>query len=171
LEYIIVHGEDSGAEVMGLIREKFKKTKTTRILNLTFLFREQAVLEAEIRAVKHSSTWFDRVNAYIQVGAFLTEASHRPTILASTRNFVSSNHAFAARSGTNIDEPMRALVVGWATRKGYIVYFMGVIILLSVAAEMLVGFLAHSASLGLTVSSGLGTVLSCVEILVCWHFR
>jgi hypothetical protein len=56
LEYIIVHGEDSGAEVMGLIREKFKKTKTMRVLNLTFLFREQAVLEAEIRAVKHSST-------------------------------------------------------------------------------------------------------------------
>jgi hypothetical protein len=107
----------------------------------------------------------------LEPNSILTEAFHRPTILASTRNFVSSNHAFAARSGSNIDGPMRTLVVGWATRKEYIVYFIGVVILLSVAGGMLVGFLAHSASLGLTVSSGLGTVLSCVEVLVCWHFR
>lgn len=107
----------------------------------------------------------------LEPNSILTEAFHRPAILASTRNFVSSNHAFAARSGSNLDGAMRTLVVGWATRKEYIVYFIGVVILLSVAAGILVGFLTHNASLGLTVSSGLGTVLSCAEVLVCWHFR
>lgn len=51
-EYIIIHEEDSGADVMELIREKFKRKKMTTVLNLIFLFREQAVLETEIHTVK-----------------------------------------------------------------------------------------------------------------------
>ena len=112
----------------------------------------------------------------LQPDSLLTEAFHRPTILASARDFVSSNRHFASRaSSTNmmmdLDVPTRTLVVGWTTRREYIIYLSAVVILLSVAAGVLIGFLTHSGSLGVAVSSGLGTVLSCVEVLVCWHFR
>jgi len=48
---------------------------------------------------------------------------------------------------------------------------IGVVTLLSVLNDVLVGFLVHDASLGIAASSGLAAVPSCVEVLVIWQFR
>ena len=50
-------------------------------------------------------------------------------------------------------------------------YLIGFITLLSVMAGVLIGFLAHDASLGIAASGGLAAVLSCVEVLLIWQFR
>jgi hypothetical protein len=48
---------------------------------------------------------------------------------------------------------------------------IGFVMLLSVVAGVLTGFLAHDASLGIAASGGLAAVLSCVEALLIWQFR
>jgi hypothetical protein len=103
--------------------------------------------------------------------SILTEAFHRPAILASSRDFVASNRRFALTSGTNLNDPIRALLIGWTTRKEYIAYLIMVVILLSITAGVVVGVLVRNTSLGLAVCSGLATLLSCIEVLICWHFR
>ena len=107
----------------------------------------------------------------LSTNSILTEAFHRPGIIAGSGDFITSNQRYISGPGANLDEAICALVVGWVTRKECIVYFIGVVILLSVTAGVLVGYLARSASLGLSVCGGLVTVLSCVEGLICWRFR
>ena len=107
----------------------------------------------------------------LRTNSILTEAFHRPGIIAGSADFMTSNQRYIANPGANPDEPIRALVVGWVTRKECIVYFIGGIILLSMTAGVLVGYLARSASLGVSVCGGLLAVLSCIEGLICWRFR
>ena len=107
----------------------------------------------------------------LEPNSILTEAFHHPAAFAANQGFVSSHRRYEVRLGANFDDPIGVLVVGWITRKEYLGYCIGAIILLSVVIGVLVGSVTQSASLGLTISSGLGTVLSCVEALVCWQFR
>ena len=107
----------------------------------------------------------------LKPNSILTEAFHHPALFAASQDFVSSNRRYQVRPGANFDDPTCALVVGWTTRKDYLVYFIGAVVLLSVVFGVLVGLLTRSASLGLTVSSGFGTVISCIEALLCWQFR
>jgi hypothetical protein len=61
--------------------------------------------------------------------------------------------------------------VGWETDRAAVVYMISFVMLLSVVAGVLTGFLAHDASLGIAASGGLAAVLSCVEVLLIWQFR
>ena len=79
----------------------------------------------------------------LEPNSILTEAFHHPAAFAANQGFVSSHRRYEVRLGANFDDPIGVLV----------------------------GSVTQSASLGLTISSGLGTVLSCVEALVCWQFR
>ena len=55
LEVIAIYEESSGTQVMNTIRDKFKKSKINCFLNLVFLFRQQALLEGNIRIVRYAS--------------------------------------------------------------------------------------------------------------------
>ena len=51
LELIAIDQRASGTQVMSTMRDKFKKSELSSLLNLMFLFRQQALLEGNIRAV------------------------------------------------------------------------------------------------------------------------
>ena len=55
LEQIAVPERTSVVAGMEVIRQKYRKTRTIRYLNLVFLFREQALLEGNIRPVSWKS--------------------------------------------------------------------------------------------------------------------
>ena len=55
LEHIPVPERTPTVAGMKVIREKYRKTRTIRYLNLVFLFREQALLEGNIRPVSLKS--------------------------------------------------------------------------------------------------------------------
>lgn len=101
----------------------------------------------------------------------LSEAFRRPETLAETGNFVTNYQRFAVRPNTSPDAEPRALIVGWQTRAEFVAYFVMTIVLLSAGTGVSMGFLAHEASIGLAVSSGLATLLSCIEVLIFWLFR
>jgi hypothetical protein len=52
-----------------------------------------------------------------------------------------------------------------------VAHVIGVATLLSVLTGVLVGVLAHDASLGIAASNGLAAVLFCVEVFMIWQFR
>jgi hypothetical protein len=98
-----------------------------------------------------------------QPNELLTQALRHPEILAASTDFVTTHKQYARRQDRSITSaPQRALVVGWETDRAALV---------SVVAGVLVGFLAHDASLGIAASGGLAAVLSCVEVLLVWQFR
>jgi len=175
LHHITVHEGDSGARVMGILRHEFMKINLVRLLNIIFLFRVQALLEASVRPISFSDVeaHHSRIQVgveHIELSSILTEAFHYPAILTSSRDFVTSHQRYALSTGTNANDPICVLLVGWTTRKEYFAYFIAAVILFSVAAGICVGVLLHNVGLGVAVSSGLATVLSCVEGLVFWQF-
>jgi hypothetical protein len=107
-----------------------------------------------------------------QPNELLTQALRHPEILAASTDFVTTHKQYARRQDRSITSaPQRALVVGWETDRAALVCMIGFVTLLSVVAGVLVGFLAHDASLGIAASGGLAAVLSCVEVLLVWQFR
>ena len=108
----------------------------------------------------------------IQPNELLTQALRHPEVLASAADFVRAHKQYTQRQDQGITSaPQRALVVGWETDRAALVYMIGLVTLLSVAAGVLTGFLAHDASLGIAVSGGLAAFLSSVEVLLIWWFR
>lgn len=74
---------------------------------------------------------------------------------------------YAWSRDTHLDDPIRSLVVGWITKKVYLIPLICAVVFLSVVAGVLMGVVICKISLGLTGSSGFGTLLSvsCIEIL------
>ena len=107
----------------------------------------------------------------VQPNELLTQALRHPEILAASTDFVSIHQKYTRRQDRSITSvPQRALVVGWETDRAAVVYMISFVMLLSVVAGVLTGFLAHDASLGIAASGGLAAVLSCVEVLLIWQF-
>jgi hypothetical protein len=99
----------------------------------------------------------------------LTEALRDPSILELATDFVASNDHFTMSVVTsNPQAGAKVLVIGWARKRFLLVWPIFLFSILSLAIGVLVGELAHSAALGVAVTSGAAGVLSCIEVLIVW---
>ena len=102
----------------------------------------------------------------------LTKAMHLPDMVTHATGFVLDNkHLVRNDAAFGPSTPQKALLLGWERDTTVVAHMIGVVVLLSVLAGVLVGVLLHDASLGIAASSGLAAFLSCVEVLVIWQFR
>lgn len=103
----------------------------------------------------------------MKLDPLLTEALHKPSILAAATDFVALNDRFTMSNATSSPqvEP-KTLVIGWVRTKSLLVWPVFVFSILAVAIGVLVGELAHNAALGLAVTAGAAGVLSCLEVLL-----
>ena len=63
----------------------------------------------------------------------------------------------------------KVLVIGWARERSLLVWPIFLFSILSLAIGVLVGELAHSAALGVAVTSGVAGILSGIEVLMVWQ--
>lgn len=108
----------------------------------------------------------------MELDPLLTEAFHDPSILASTHDVISSNNRLVISNPTS--DPLaqtRGLVIGWVTTKSYLIWLILLFSVISLAIGVLVGVLIRDAELGVAVSGGAATILSCWEVFVVWHFK
>jgi hypothetical protein len=103
----------------------------------------------------------------------LTKAVLPPNqIMAHTLGCLFDNqHLVRSDPASGPSTPQKALLLGWERDTRALAYMIGTVTLLSVLAGFTVGVLVHNASLGIAASSALAATLSCVEMLVIWHFR
>lgn len=103
---------------------------------------------------------------------FLTKVMHLPEVMNHTHGFLFDNpHLVRNDPVPEPSKPQKALLLGWERDTTAVAHMIGVVALLSVLAGVIVGVLLHNASLGIAASSGLATILSCVEVLVIWQLR
>lgn len=102
----------------------------------------------------------------------LTKAIRLPEKMAFTLGFLSEHqHLVRSDPTSRPSTPQKAILLGWERDTAAVAYMIGIVTLFSVLAGVLVGVLAHNASLGIDASSGSAAVLSCVQALVIWQFR
>jgi len=98
------------------------------------------------------------------------EALRDPSILEVAAGFVASNDHFTMSVVTsNPQARAKVLVIGWARKRFLLVWPIFLFSILSLAIGVLVGELAHSATLRVEVTSGVAGVLFCIEILMIWQ--
>jgi hypothetical protein len=102
----------------------------------------------------------------------LTKAMHHPGMMDHTHGFLFDNpHLVRNDPAPGPSTTQKALLVGWERDTTGVALMIGLVALLSVLAGVVVGVLLHNASLGIAASSGLATILSCVDVLVIWQFQ
>lgn len=102
---------------------------------------------------------------------FLTSTLCNRQLLAGSQNFAANNQRFVRQGRQQELGSQWALMLMWESDKTATVRMVAAVTLLSVLVGVLVGVLGHDASLGIAVSSGIAAVLSCLEMLVVWHYR
>ena len=92
--------------------------------------------------------------------------------MALATDFVAANTWFAI--STRVADPRllpKAIVIIWKKTSNHLIWCFLLLSVLSLAIGVLVGKLAHSADLGVAVTSGVAAILSCVEVLMVMQFN
>ena len=97
---------------------------------------------------------------------------HLPEMINNTHGFlVDNSHLIRNGPVPGPSTPQKALLLGWERDTTAVARMIAVLALLSAPVGVVVGIVLHNAILGIAASSGLATILSCVEVLVIWQLR
>jgi hypothetical protein len=102
----------------------------------------------------------------------LTAAFRSPDILSGAESFVRKNERFAVRPlFSGLQEGRQAIFIGkelnWLGI--WTIIFIGTIFCISIG--FVVGILTKSVDLGVGITSGLATVVTCVEAFAFWLYK